>query len=82
MSLKVNTSTLIHDDAVVETSPEEISAPTQVDELRKFQENFELHMPSAREPKKYDHVGVLLLSFDPASEFDGMKNMDVSEEVS
>jgi hypothetical protein len=82
MSLKVNTPTLIHDDAVMETSPEEISVPKQVDELRRFQDYFELHIPSARKPKNYDHVGVLLLSFDSASEFGGMDNIGVSEEVS
>jgi hypothetical protein len=82
MSLEIDTSTLIHDDVVMEISPEEIRTPTESNQLRRFQETFELHMPSARKPKRYDHVGVLLLSFDCTTELDGMKNMDVSEEVS
>ncbi|KAK7190303.1 hypothetical protein DPSP01_006127 [Paraphaeosphaeria sporulosa] len=77
MSLHLDTSGLIQHDVALEMSPEEIKTPR----FRQFQENFEKHMPSARKPKEYDHVGVLLLSFDPTSELGGMGNMDVSEEI-
>lgn len=74
--------TLLDNDGEIELSPDEIKPRIPpLDEASRFTENFEEHMPSARKPKRYDHVGVLLLSFDPKSDLGGMGNMDVSEEV-
>ncbi|KAL1597708.1 hypothetical protein SLS60_008194 [Paraconiothyrium brasiliense] len=69
------------DDSAIDASQEDCNSSSRLEELRRFQELFVEHMPSTRNPKTYDHVSVLLLSFSTTTNMGGMQNMDVSEEV-
>lgn len=79
MALRLEIPSLNHIPTDSMTESDQLSSATENN--RRFRQNFEDAMPSSRKPKRYESVGVLMLSFDPKCTIGGKEVMDVSEEV-